>query len=236
MRAISTYPAIVALFFVFGAFAGCNISDEADIEDPECRDDADCPDGQCHELSCVECVDDGDCTDGVCHNNQCQECRENDDCDGDDICHEAQCTSGCDEFDCGPGGTCVDEGGSISCQCDDDSYLVDGVCESCDCDLPNTASTSCDDAGVCSIDACEEGFTNEDGDPSTGCECGTDDYPDPFEFQDANCDGIDGDLDRAVFVSPGGNDGNDGRSSRPVRSIQRGVDVASQSGGSAITC
>ena len=63
---------------------------------------------------------------------------------------------------------------------------------------------------------CIDGFIDLNDDDSDGCEyeCtptiaadnATDiDWPDP-EYQDADCDGIDGELERAIFVSPDGTD------------------------------
>ena len=51
-----------------------------------------------------------------------------------------------------------------------------------------------------------------DREASNGCEChhtSTTDAPD-LMFEDSNCDGIDGVGTRAIFVSPSGDDANDG--------------------------
>ncbi len=55
------------------------------------------------------------------------------------------------------------------------------------------------------------------------------DRPDD-DFIDSNCDGIDGDIGAAVFVSPLGDDGNPGTISEPVRSIHRGSERAMERG------
>ena len=61
---------------------------------------------------------------------------------------------------------------------------------------------------------CVQGFSNLNEDSSDGCEfpcefLSDEDYPDS-KGVDANCDGIDGELERAVFVSTDGSDiGND---------------------------
>src|SRR5690606_27162794 len=52
----------------------------------------------------------------------------------------------------------------------------------------------------------------------------TDDPDDDFE--DENCDGIDGDLTKAVFVSPSGSDSSAGSMAQPVRSIAKGIELA----------
>lgn len=55
--------------------------------------------------------------------------------------------------------------------------------------------------------------------------CTTEDEPDPA-LVDSNCDGIDGDLQRAVFVSPTGNDARRGGSDAPVATITRALEIA----------
>lgn len=59
------------------------------------------------------------------------------------------------------------------------------------------------------------------------------DTPDPAG-EDTDCDGLDGDLSRAVFVAIGGDDLGEGTIDGPVASVQRAVDVAAQSGASQI--
>lgn len=46
-------------------------------------------------------------------------------------------------------------------------------------------------------------------------------------FQDTNCDGIDGNASKAVFLSSIGNDANDGTKASPVRSLTRAFDLIS---------
>lgn len=56
--------------------------------------------------------------------------------------------------------------------------------------------------------------------------CIVDDRPDKL-FQDINFDGIDGDITKAVFVSTtDGNDLNDGTFSNPVKTIEKGIEIA----------
>ena len=54
---------------------------------------------------------------------------------------------------------------------------------------------------------------------------GVSDKPD-LRFVDANCDGIDGDLAHAVFVSPAGNDANAGTMTRPLRTLAAAIAAA----------
>jgi len=53
----------------------------------------------------------------------------------------------------------------------------------------------------------------------------TSDIPDD-DFLDSNCDGIDGDVSHAIFVSPSGSDTADGTLGKPVKTIQHGVELA----------
>ncbi len=69
----------------------------------------------------------------------------------------------------------------------------------------------------------------EDEEAGPLCDPEAEDEPDP-NFFDANCDGIDGDWNRAIFVAPFGNDGNEGSRARPVRTIQQGIALAVDAG------
>ncbi len=85
--------------------------------------------------------------------------------------------------------------------------------------------------GECFLDGCEPGFVDLDGLPGNGCEYACvfrsdDDAPDAAGV-DANCDGIDGDVDLAIFVRRGGNDGRDGGSpANAVATLERGMELA----------
>ncbi|HAN32799.1 MAG TPA: hypothetical protein DCQ06_14490, partial [Myxococcales bacterium] len=73
---------------------------------------------------------------------------------------------------------------------------------------------------------CNAGFFDVNDNPNDGCECqkaGAIDYPDG---QDANCDGVDGQVDVAIFVSKKGNDQANGTIEAPVASISKGVELA----------
>jgi hypothetical protein len=60
---------------------------------------------------------------------------------------------------------------------------------------------------------------------ATSCTPGATDKPD-LGFVDSNCDGIDGDKAIAIFVAPGGADGNDGSYGHPKASMQAAIDAA----------
>lgn len=85
----------------------------------------------------------------------------------------------------------------------------------------------------------DAGMGGADGSPGPGAdECQptskTDDPDD--EFTDSNCDGIDGDADRAIFVSPDGFDSDDGSIKRPVQSIGQAVLLAKDNGLAVYVC
>lgn len=75
----------------------------------------------------------------------------------------------------------------------------------------------------------EEPVDSPDTDPeetvSNDCDLENEDLPDD-DFIDSNCDGIDGDVTRAVFVAPTGNDFARGTMDDPLRTIQAAVDSA----------
>jgi hypothetical protein len=80
--------------------------------------------------------------------------------------------------------------------------------------------------------ACQTGYLDLDGDPSNGCEyqctpTSTTDLPD-LAFTDANCDGIDGEVNNGIFVSPAGDDAAVGDMTHPVATIDHAVALAKQ--------
>jgi len=94
------------------------------------------------------------------------------------------------------------------------------------------ASGYCDLSGlipICSM-SCKSGFSDLDNNPTNGCECqwlGDNDVPDGM---DQNCDGIDGEIDNAIFVSKSGDNSTDGSIDAPVKTIQKGIDLATSTG------
>lgn len=82
----------------------------------------------------------------------------------------------------------------------------------------------------CVFQGCSPNYYDLNNDLSDGCEyyCefqSSTDLPDP-NYIDSNCDGIDGDLSRAVFVSPVGSNNNAGTKSAPYATIGKGLSVA----------
>lgn len=61
------------------------------------------------------------------------------------------------------------------------------------------------------------------------------DEPDD-EFLDSNCDGIDGDVKHAIFVSPDGFDSDDGSIKKPVQSIAQAITLAEADGLAVYVC
>ncbi|MBO6934277.1 MAG: hypothetical protein JJ863_04860 [Deltaproteobacteria bacterium] len=87
-------------------------------------------------------------------------------------------------------------------------------------------------ARMCTLGPCETGFADADGVAGNGCECAivsTTDVPDDA-FIDANCDGIDGDVAGAVFVSSTAPAGGDGSPASPLQTIEAGIALASGTG------
>ncbi len=93
------------------------------------------------------------------------------------------------------------------------------------------------DEGTCVLDDCEAGWVDLDGRPDNGCEYACvpnedllPDLPDPA-FVDADCDGVDGTLTDAVFVSSAGSDAADGITpATPVATLDHALNVARATG------
>src|SRR5689334_15392316 len=74
--------------------------------------------------------------------------------------------------------------------------------------------------------ACAQGQVDErDLAPELCRPIAADDTPDDL-YQDTNCDGIDGDAGRAIFVSPDGSDGDPGTMNQPMRTITAALAIA----------
>ncbi len=126
-------------------------------------------------------------------------------------------------------------------------YVTDQHCGQCG---NNCTFLQYDNAsGVCDSDAvnpdcqmtCDNDYHDVNSNPSDGCECeytSDEDLPDvdcpdapvcnPV-VKDQNCDGVDGELDNAIFVAKNGSDGNAGTISKPMLSIQAAIDKAKAS-------
>jgi len=116
-------------------------------------------------------------------------------------------------------------------------YLSTEHCGSCAkaCTLPGAhATTACavlGSGGVagCTL-TCDAGWMDMDQNLADGCEClylGDLDEPDGV---DQNCDGVDGDVKKAIFVAKSGVDGNPGTRTLPVATIAKGLALAATTG------
>jgi hypothetical protein len=104
---------------------------------------------------------------------------------------------------------------------------------------PRTNATAVCASSACAW-GCNAGWVDLNGDvsvplgtASNGCECqkvSAIDKPD-LGFVDENCDGIDGDVTKAIFVSLSGNDTTgDGTMKKPFATIAHAISVASTAG------
>ena len=85
------------------------------------------------------------------------------------------------------------------------------------------------DVGIDAPMGCPAGRVDLDGDLTCEYLCtttATTDLPDPG-FADANCDGIDGEVRGAIFVSPAGVDTDDGSIAHPVLTLAHAIMLAS---------
>ncbi len=216
--------------------------------------------GACNK-PCSPAFGDGECVEGECVIAACDELFR--DCDDNasngcetNVFNNALHCGGCDVVCSTPntaascaGDTCVigqclndhDDCNGLSVDgCEVDLMTNPGACGSCnnDCsaEIPN-AETGCVGGG-CTFEACLPGFVDLDGSPGNGCEyectaTGSTDEPDDA-FIDANCDGIDGDIADAIFVSVDGDNLNQGSIADPVATIATGISRAQAQGKSTV--
>jgi hypothetical protein len=124
---------------------------------------------------------------------------------------------------------CADDGQSLVCESDDVNHAevcnsIDDDCDGSTDEAEDLGQTTCG-VGVClhSVPNCLGGFP-QSCNPLEGALA--DDLPDP-DYLDTNCDGIDGDILRSVFVDiTSGKDFNPGTVDLPKRTIQAGIDTA----------
>lgn len=91
-------------------------------------------------------------------------------------------------------------------------------------------------SGSCSFDKCAQDHYDLDGDANNGCEynctfISADDVPD-INGVDANCDGLDGDASRALFVDGAtGNNNGPGSRNMPMKTIMAAINRAKVTNG-----
>jgi hypothetical protein len=185
----------------------------------------------------------------------CDPCYKDSDCNiVHDLClpigagGEMRCSRDCTDDPCPPEFECAeveDSKGNPSMQCVPiagacecvgmvpDDYLSDvNNCGTCGivCAYDN-AVPLCDE-GDCVMGECLEGYADLNKKDNDGCEyecvvTGEVDKPD-MEGLDTNCDGIDGDAEHAIFVTPSGMDiGNQtGNMEHPVKTLAKAISLA----------
>ena len=183
----------------------------------------------CNGSDCTyTCIDDyhmcsGDCVtdNSVDHcGDSCSPCPAVE--HGQAACDGEQCGADCESGyhacnDCSSG-DCVP-----ICAAADDTEFCGDQCETCS--APAHAVAVCDN-GSCTWD-CEDDWYDINDDASDGCEYNCQftnviDLPDSNNI-DANCDGLDGDMSRAIFISPKGWAGAPGTAESPLPNIVDGL-------------
>ena len=162
-------------------------------------------------------------------------------CNGDEVCVDAACASpgtrDCDDMNNCTTDECVEA--DTDCAHTPADFMNDALhcgptgandCVVCADPAPAQVHMAPECVtGACGL-ACTTGFADADSDDSNGCECTlgmTADLPE-LTFDDANCDGIDGDVTIGVFVAPPplGSDSADGSMATPVATIAHGIQLA----------
>ncbi|MBN2498298.1 MAG: hypothetical protein JXR96_27150, partial [Deltaproteobacteria bacterium] len=166
--------------------------------EPDCRFDADCPDGQaCEEGRCVDepqvgCQHSSDCQAGqVCLDGQCVTiCYEDADCPAGHSCQQHACVPGCayaccSDADCPEGYACQDHECACEFACCSDADCPEGdLCADHACRTPCAHRCDCEAGEVC-----EDGFCAvPDEPPPTDCETDCDcDYAAGERCEDGHC-------------------------------------------------
>lgn len=166
------------------AHVECVRNTDCEDDDVFCNGAPICQDGRCLPGSPPSCDDGVACTTDVCDasSDACRSTPSDALCGEASVCHPT--------MDCIPRGSC-----EFADQCDAPSGSQANMVAACV-------------DGMCAL-ACAEGFRDGDGLAANGCECAFAEGPDEPDagFEDTNCDGIDGDLSRAILVSSAmGND------------------------------
>ncbi len=188
--------------------------------------------------------------------NLCQPCFQHSDCevpgdlclplDGGNYCGRSCAADpnvcpadfSCVDVDDGQGGAtskqCVPDNGSCLCGPDVDLMNDPEHCGTCGhaCAFDNGVP-GCQ-GGKCKLAGCEAGWVDLNGEADDGCEYACTvtselDLPDDAGL-DEDCDGVDGEVERAIFVAPGGQDNAAGTRAAPVRTITKGIQKATQGG------
>jgi hypothetical protein len=127
--------------------------------------------------------------------------------------------------------TCKEDGSGVACAGDDENFVevCNGIDDDCNGTKDDALGTTTCGLGVCNktVDNCTNGQVVA-CDPLAGAVAL--DLPDD-QFLDTNCDGIDGNKSKAVFVDVNsGSDNGQGSQNSPYKSIGKGISVASANG------
>ena len=175
-----------------------------------------CPSGQFCDRSPTGggCVRELPCElgDSTCSRLQGDACNGTWSCDPARLRCVRSAPFNCDDMDMCTMDTCTTMGTVPMCQHMGPDYTTDVTnCGRCGARCPAAAHQTASCAmGACGV-SCESGWVDLNGMPADGCECNamSSDAPEST-FADSNCDGIDGTVSAAIFVSPRGDDANDG--------------------------
>ncbi len=229
-------------------YADCNLNPNDGCETNVLgTDNANC--GGCN-IPCAPAHANGICQGGMCNLGACapgyQDCdmMAGDGCEvntDNDPNHCGSCGHACSFPNAGAscsGGTCAlgacdpnfsDCDGNPANGCEANLQTDNNHCGGCgiDCSAQFANSQTQCAGGGCQFVACLPNFYNLDGNTANGCEyactfIGALDNPDD-SFIDRNCDGIDGDITKAVFVATNGSDSNDGTMQHPMLTINGGI-------------
>ncbi len=135
-------------------------------------------------------------------------------------CVNGQCAYTCNEHYRLCGASCVAESDPDNCG---------PTCKKCS--PPPHMIARCDNDEC--VASCAQGWLDVNENPADGCEyyctvTDPNDMPDD-ENRDSNCDGLDGIMSLALFVSPAGNDSNPGTRSAPFKTINAAIAAAAAS-------
>jgi len=182
---------------------------------------------------CKPCFTDADC---AVEGDLCMTIEQGLYCARDCSKPDAECPSGftCTEVDQGggqpPAMQCLPDTGSCLCGPEIDMTTDPANCgfcgHACQFDFAQPLCVG----GECRLGPCEVGHWDLNGDEADGCEYAcvkvSDSDPPDANAQDDNCDGIDGEVARGIFVSPAGKNSNPGTMAAPVNTIARAQELA----------
>ncbi len=108
-------------------------------------------------------------------------------------------------------------------------YNTINACGSCGilCAVPGPHALPSCAGGACAT-TCDVGWIDMNSNVGDGCECQFLSDLDEPDGVDQNCDGIDGDISKAIFVAKTGADSNPGSISLPVATLTKALQLATE--------